>query len=259
MASGWSPLAVTAAPDAGRNRPARLHPFTPFALVLAVVGLAFLLPGPLGPVALYLATVVVASVTGLTASVRRAVIICLPLWMLLLILHGVLGDAPKLDLGGMALSVDGLRIAVAQAGRFGAIITASLMLYARFDPSRFLDAMAARGWSFHSAYLLVATLQAAPRLARRAREIVEAQRCRGLRLAGGPLRRFAALVPLVLPLTLGALGEVDDRAIALDTRGVAAASRRTPLAPPPLRALDGALMLAAAGLLALGIGWRALA
>jgi energy-coupling factor transporter transmembrane protein EcfT len=36
-----------------------------------------------------------------------------------------------------------------------------------------------------------------------------------------------------MPLVLSALHEVDERALALETRGLAPGVRRTPLAPPP--------------------------
>lgn len=239
--------------------PAALHPFTPFVLVLATAALAFVVPAPQGPGLLYAAVVAVAIGVGQGGAVRGAVLVCAPLWLFLVVIHGVLGDGPGPELFGVALSRDGLRVAVAQAGRFGAIITATLAVYRTFDPSRFLDAMAARGWSFHAGYLLVATLQAAPRLRRRAGQIIESQRCRGLRLAGGPVRRAAAVAPLLLPLVLGALTEVDEHAMALETRAVAGGDRRTALDAPPWRGVDRAAMLGALALVAAGAAWRAIA
>ncbi|HXI34406.1 MAG TPA: hypothetical protein VNH63_10015, partial [Gemmatimonadales bacterium] len=58
-------------------------------------------------------------------------------------------------------------------------------------------------------------------------------RCRGLATRGGPLNRLRALRALALPLVLSALHEVDERALALETRGLSAGARRTSLAPPP--------------------------
>jgi energy-coupling factor transport system permease protein len=98
-----------------------------------------------------------------------------------------------------------------------------------------VDALLERGVPFHVAYLLVATLQSVPELQRRAAAILDAQRCRGLRVRGTVWRRVRSVVPLAVPLVLGALGEVDDRALALEARGAASGQRRTPLAPPPDR------------------------
>jgi energy-coupling factor transport system permease protein len=113
------------------------------------------------------------------------------------------------------------------------MIASGLWLMAVLPPPRLIEAMVARGWPVSVAFLLSSTLSAVPALRLRAARLVEAQRSRGLRTRGGPLIRLAALRALALPLVLSALHEVDERALALETRGLAPGIRRTPLAPPP--------------------------
>lgn len=232
------------------------HPFTPFALAAAVVVLAFVLPGPWGPPLLYASVLVLVIVAGVPSAIRPALVVCLPLWTFLFLLHGVLGDGPRAAIGPARLSAAGLDLAAAQAGRLGAIATASFGLLQSFRPSRFVDAVAERGWSFHAAYLLVATMQAVPRLRARVAEILDAQRARGLRWRGSPMRRMRALVPLIMPLVLGAIAEVDDRAVALETRGVELRGARTPLAPPTRRTGDTLARAAALFAVAAAVAWR---
>jgi energy-coupling factor transport system permease protein len=191
---------------------------------------------------------VLAVATGVGRSAVRALIVCLPLWFLLFLLLALFGHGDRADLGPISVSRAGLEAAVAQGARLGAVATASLALFACFDPSRFLDAVAARGWSFHAAYLLVATLQAAPRFRHRAAMILEAQRARGLR----------GLAPLTTPLVLGMLSEVDDRAMALETRGLDARVARTPLDPPPDRVPDRLIRLGLPVLVLAALAWRLL-
>src|SRR5439155_1200286 len=85
-----------------------------------------------------------------------------------------------------------------------------------------------------------ATITAVPTLRGRARRIVEAQRCRGLSPRGSLGNRLRALRALALPLVLSALHDVDERALALETRGMVSGARRTPLAPPPDPAVERA-------------------
>src|SRR5207245_10341639 len=127
-------------------------------------------------------------------------------------------------------------------GRGIRTMVASLVwLVATVEPARLVEAMVAAGWSAGVAYLLAATLSAVPLLKARAQRIVEAQRCRGLSPRGGIAARMRALRALALPLVLSALHEVDQRALALETRGLVPGIRRTPLAPPPDPAVERAV------------------
>jgi energy-coupling factor transport system permease protein len=223
--------------------PVRLHPFTPFLLTIIVALLAILLPPPVGPVALMLLVALVLALRQAWRTLLAAVLVSLPLWFFLLLLHGVIS-------GG-----EGWAPAVAQAARLTAIILASLSAYRDFEPARFLDAAATRGWSSGAALLVLATLQAAPRLRARVVRIVEAQRARGLVVRGRALGRLRALVPVALPLMLHTLGEVDARSMALDTRA-AGSGTRTALSDEAFSSHDYLLLVAGALAVLGAVLWR---
>lgn len=189
-----------------------LHPFTLIGIALVLPALAWILPAPWGG----LGTVIVA--LGLCAGggirlLRAALVTAAPFWFFLFLLHGASG-----------MLATGLRLTT--------MIAAFLWLVAVLPPPQLIEAMVAAGWPAGVAFLLSATLAAVPALRERARRIVDAQRCRGLATRGGPVARLAALRALALPLVLSALHEVDERALALETRGFSPRVRRTPLAPP---------------------------
>jgi energy-coupling factor transport system permease protein len=162
----------------------------------------------------------------------------------------------------VALSEPGLARALLLGGRLTAILLAFLTALAVVSPARLVDAMTERGVPFARMYLLVSTLTLVPRLRVRAAAILEAQQCRGLRLGGGPVARVAALGPLVLPLVLGALAEVDEQVLALDSRGAMLGGRRTALETPPdtaaERTLRRAMLAVAAAALAFKLAGRVL-
>jgi energy-coupling factor transport system permease protein len=213
-----------------------LHPFTLIGIALALPALAWLLPfswGGLAPMCLALGLCAGAAGTGL-GVLRAALLTAVPFWFFLFLLHGVAGM-------------------LTTAPRLTTMIASFLWLVAVLPPGRLVEAMVAAGWPASAAFLLSATLSAVPALRERARRIVDAQRCRGLPTRGGPLTRLRALRALALPLVLSALHEVDERALALETRGFSGSVRRTPLAPPPDpvvgRALRWGLLLGCLGLL----------
>src|SRR5438876_2634972 len=219
-----------------RRGVSRLHPYTLLAIAGALPAFAWILPPPSGgawtaAVALVLTLTPGARLTpgasrgttGVGSSpgwrpglrvFRTAVLTAAPFWLFLLLLH----DVPT------TIAI-GLRITT--------MVASFVWLVAALAPARLVEAMVASGWSASGAYLLAATLSAVPMLKARAQRIVEAQRCRGLSPRGGVAARMRALRALALPLVLSALHEVDERALALETRGLVPGIRRTPLAPPP--------------------------
>ena len=199
----------------------RLHPFTLLAIAAALPALAWILPAPSGGLAMATIALGLAASRGLRPGLWPAVLTAPPFWRFLLLRH----DVPT------TIAI-GLRITT--------MVASFVWLVATLEPARLVEAMIAAGWSASIAYLLAATLSAVPVLKARARRIVEAQRCRGLSPRGGIAARLRALRALALPLVLSALHEVDERALALETRGLVPGIRRTPLAPPPDPAVEQA-------------------
>lgn len=244
-------------PAAPQGLAAHAHPYTPLVAALAVIALAFLLPAPLGPVVLALLLALLVPLSRDTGAFVPAAWLALPFWVLLFLLHGVLGDGPRFAVGPLLVSEAGLEDALTTSARLTAVILISVLMLRGFRPGRFVDAALESGWSWTAAYLTAATLNAIPRFQERAVRVQEAMRARGLRVRGSLLTRVLAFIPLALPLMLGALHDVDERAFALATRQVRAdGSRRTPLHPPADTVLDR-MVRWGLGLLVVGCaGWR---
>ena len=222
----------------------RLHPFTLLAIAGTLPALAWILPAPGGGTV----TTAVALVLILTPGwrpglvvLRTAVLTAAPFWLFLLLLH----DVPSTIAIGLRLTT---------------MIASVVWVGALLPPGRLVEAMVAAGWGVTAAYLFAAALSAVPLLKARAQRIVDAQRCRGLSPRGGLGRRLRALRALALPLVLSVLHEVDERALALETRGFVPGARRTPLAPPRdgtgERAARWLLLVACGAALAWRIAWR---
>jgi len=217
-----------------------LHPFSLLAIAAALPAFAWILPAPGGGLAtatLALALALVPDVRAGARVVRVAVLTAAPFWLFLLLLH----DLPT---------------TVAMGLRITTMVASFVWLVAALPPDRLVEAMVARGWSLTLAYLFAATLSAVPVLKARAQRIVEAQRCRGLSPRGSVANRLRALRALALPLVLSALHEVDERALALETRGMGSGVHRTPLAAPPDRPLERAARWALLLLCLAAVIWR---
>lgn len=235
----------------------RAHPFTSGAVTLALMALALIVPAPVGTGVVYGATILLALLTGTGRGVRLGLAVVAPLWVLLFVMHVLLGTDGRVPAPwGGSYSTTGLELALAQGSRLAAIITASLAFAAAFDPHRFLQAAIARKWPFAAGFLVVATLDAADRFAEQARRLREAQRTRGLRVHGSLRIRARALPALIFPLLLAALTEADDHALALETRGLTVSGPRTPIDPPREGAADRLVWWSALIVVLAALAWR---
>jgi energy-coupling factor transport system permease protein len=194
----------------------RLHPFTLLAVAAALPALAWILPAPAGGAGAVVVALGLAASAGARRGFWPALLTAAPFWVFLLILHDV-------------------ATTVAIGLRLTTMVASFVWVVAVLPPPRLVEAMVAAGWSASVAYLFAATLSAVPLFKVRAQQLIDAQRCRGLSPRGGLASRLRALQALALPLILSALHEVDERALALETRGLGPGIRRTALAPPPDR------------------------
>ncbi|MBV9788406.1 MAG: energy-coupling factor transporter transmembrane protein EcfT, partial [Chloroflexi bacterium] len=123
-------------------------------------------------------------------------------------------------------------------------------------PGILMSGLVQKGMPPTLAYVIVTTLQIVPQMRERANLIVDAQRSRGLETQGSLLRRARALFPLIGPLVLGALLDVEERTLALESRAFSAPTPKTSLFELPDPAYERVLRwLILVGIVAL-IGLR---
>jgi energy-coupling factor transport system permease protein len=127
------------------------------------------------------------------------------------------------------------------------------LLFATTDPADLLAELEARGLGRRAVLVLGAALAAIPRTQARAVDVIEAQRARGLDTEGSWRRRLRGVLPLVTPLVVGSLAEVEERALALEVRAFGAPGRRTVLRRLPDGGWQRAARWAMAGIVAAGL------
>ena len=102
------------------------------------------------------------------------------------------------------------------------------------------------------AMMITIALRFIPTLHEEAQKITRAQAARGADFSeGGPIRRARAMLPVLVPLTIGAFRRADELAEAMESRGYRGGEGRTRYRELRFRARD-ALALAAAALVVVG-------
>jgi energy-coupling factor transport system permease protein len=204
--------------------------------------------------------IAVAVANGIgTRVLALTALVALPTFVLLVLLDAAFPDAAASHARWVPSATAAME-ALAISLRLGAAIASLGVIVTGVPPRRLTRALAARGLPAWAAYLVIASLEAVPDARRRADDVLDAQRCRGVAVGPGTgIRgRLRALPALAGPLIVGLVMESEERALALDARGFDPHARRTALAPiadpAAERWVRRAIWLALAGVLA----WRLL-
>ena len=185
------------------------------------------------------AVVVPAVLSGiLPRLVRTSLLVSLPIALSAVIVNVFFfpgGRDVILQLGPIAATREGLDFAVQILARIAAISGAITLFYLTTRPADLVVDLERRGISGRAAFVANASVQTVPRMVELAASIVAAQRARGLDTEGSLGRRLRGIVPIVGPVILGSIADVEERTMALEARGFTRPGRRTLLWAPPDR------------------------
>lgn len=211
----------------------QLHPLTKLAFVGFILLGGLALPGLWTTYALLFLVVAPLAWWGrvlreLLAATWR---VALPFAISVFLIQGFLwpGGTAVIGFGAISLKREGLVFAVASTGRLLAVVSSFLWFAFTTRPDELMAALAQQGVPPGLTYILLATLQIVPRFRARAAAIIDAQRARGLETSGNLLRRVRAVFPLVVPLILSSLIDVEERALAIEARAFNHAGPKTSL------------------------------
>ncbi len=258
-------------PDSlGRPGPSayhRLNPLTKATLATVTAIAAVVSGGLVGPAVLVVVAVVVPAIAAgvLGRLLRLGLLLALPIAVSAFIVNLFFfpgGTDVLLRVGPFTATGEGLRFALEIMARILAISGAVTLFYLTTRPADLVVDLERRGVSPRVAFVAHASVQTVPAMVERAGQITAAQRARGLDTEGSIWRRSRGVVPIVGPVLLGSIAEVEERTMALEARGFTRPGRRTLLWAPSdttwERVARWALVLALVALVALRVmgAWR---
>lgn len=215
----------------------KLHPLTKSLLTLLILVAGLTLPGSWTGYILFLFVIFPLAVWGnISRNFLRFVWnISLPFIFSVVIIQSLFwGEGtPLFELWVFAPKQEGALFAIISVGRIVLVMSAFILFAMSTRPDTLMISLKQVGAPSGLAYIIVTTLQIIPRFISKASTILDAQRSRGLETEGNMLVRARALVPIILPLVLGSLVEVEERAIAIEARGFNSAKKETSLIEIP--------------------------
>ncbi len=198
------------------------------AATIASVG-AFVVGGYVGPALILGAVIACAAIAGVPARLMRlSFLLTLPIAIsvLLVSVFTRAGTTVLFALGPFDATLEGVDFAGQTLVRLFAISAAIALFGLTTDPRAFVFDLERRGLSPRFAFVAVATLEAVPAMVARASVIAAAQRSRGLDTEGSIVARLRGVLPLVGPVLLSSLTEVEERSLALEVRAFGRPGRR---------------------------------
>jgi energy-coupling factor transport system permease protein len=188
------------------------------------------LGGYLGPLAIIglaiLPTAVIARVAGRLVRISFLLTLPIAISVVLVSVFTRAGETVLFTIGPFDATGEGVDFAGQTLVRLFAISTAIGLFGLTTDPRAFVLDLERRGLSPRFAFVALATLEAVPAMVERAGVIQAAQRARGLDTEGSVRARLRGVMPLVGPVVLSSLTEVEERSLALEVRAFGRPGRR---------------------------------
>ncbi|MBP6016957.1 MAG: energy-coupling factor transporter transmembrane protein EcfT [Candidatus Promineofilum sp.] len=238
----------------------RLHPLTKLAYVLTCLLLGWLIPGVWSPYFVFLIGIVPLALFArvLPTLIRSTILTTLPFAISLFIVQGLFwtGGTVLQQIGPLSLKEEGILFAIRATGRIIIAVSGFLLLNYTTRSDELMLSLSQKGLPNSISYVILSTLQVIPRFQQKANTILDAQRSRGLETEGSLMMRIRALLPLIQPLLLGSIVDIEERAIALEVRAFGRAGPKTSLLTlhdtPAQRVVRWLLLLVSLG----AIIWR---
>jgi len=213
--------------------------------------------GIAGPLAIVLIAIAAPALAARVFGrlVRTSLLLSLPIALSALVINLFFYPGAEhvlVRIGPVAATSEGLGFATEILIRIMAISGAVTLFYLTTRPRDFVLDLERRGVAPRVAFIANASVQTVPAMVERAQQITAAQRARALDTEGSVLRRARGIVPIVGPVILSSIGEVEERTMALEARAFTRPGRRTLLWAPsdtsPERVIRWALLLAVVAL-----------
>jgi len=215
----------------------RLNPLTKATLATVTAIAAVVLGGLVGPILLVAVAVIAPALAAgvLGRLARLSLLLALPIALSALLVNVFFfpgGQTVLLRIGPITATAEGLAFALEILARIMAISGAVTLFYLTTRPADLVVDLERRGVSPRVAFVANASVQTVPAMVERAAQITAAQRARGLDTEGSIWRRVRGIVPIVGPVILSSIAEVEERTMALEARGFTRPGRRTLLWAP---------------------------
>lgn len=201
----------------------RLHPMVKIYAILCLgIGVAVFPSFILAYVVVVFLFFVGAKARLLKKFAKFVLGFAIPIVIMLMFIQGLY--SPKnvtfvADFGFAKLGLEGVLYALKIVGTLLVFLGSFFLMTTTTDPGKLVAALQDSGMSPRGGYLILASLNVVPQIQRRISIIQEAQTARGVEVDGSMRIRAKAFLPIIGPVVMSSLVDVQERGMTLETRG----------------------------------------
>lgn len=122
---------------------------------------------------------------------------------------------------------EGLAYALRYFSRIAPLMVTLFLLFRTMNMTDLGVAMYEGGLKYRSSFIFISTFQILPVLSKDMQQIMDAQKARGLDTDGSLIKRMKAFLPIMVPVVSNAIMEVQNQAIAMETKGFNSSASKT--------------------------------
>ncbi len=161
------------------------------------------------------------------------------------------------ELGPLLMTTEGLKYGIAMGFRLDGMLMAGLILLGTTSIEDFTAGLNKMGVPYRISFALSLAFRLVPLFFYNYSLIEQAQRSRGLNVKDGMIfRRIRKSIPLLIPVLVNGIRQSDQLAVALESKGFGAFSRRTRMEPLTFGKSDYLVIsLITAAIAAMAIWW----
>lgn len=129
----------------------------------------------------------------------------------------------------ISIKKDGLLYALSLSSKVFVFGGSLLLFFKTTKIKDFVSSLEQLGLSPTFSYVILSTLQIIPQMEKRSKQIMDAQRSRGVEIEGNLISRAKAFIPALGPLVLSSIVGTEERAITLEARAFSAPVKKVRL------------------------------
>jgi len=237
----------------------KLYPSTKFVIVLLVIILSMFTSSPTFQLGLFTGVLILNLLSKTFLNFLKTFfksIFVLVLFIFVIQVYIINNPDSQQIWGFISFSQMGLTTSIDMSSRIIAVSSVIIWFFQVTSVKDIIHALELAKVSKKVTFVIASTIQLIPQMFKLSQTITDAQKSRGIETEGNLLVRVKAFMPMLGPLVLSSIQQIEERVLSLESRGFSSTIRKTSVYTIKKSKLDYLISLGCLVIFILYIIWR---